>query len=70
MDNSEPNLSEHFKNMNEAELASLFFNLYSDCVKYSIQKEGNKKKMINCDKYLNNFEFFSHKFYENKETKD
>jgi hypothetical protein len=43
------------------EMASLCLKLYSDCIKYKKQKEKEKEKYkeLDCDKFYNNFEYFS-----------
>jgi hypothetical protein len=41
-------------------LANLFFNMYTDCVKYKNSKPKSKKN-INCDEYWEKFKFFDNK---------
>jgi hypothetical protein len=43
------------------EMAEVFYNTYTDCLKY---KNKNLEKNINCDNYYNKFKYFSDK-YEN-----
>jgi hypothetical protein len=49
------------QNDNNKEMAEVFYNTYTDCLKY---KNKNLEKKINCDNYYNKFKYFSDK-YEN-----
>jgi hypothetical protein len=49
------------QNDNNKEIAEVFYNTYTDCLKY---KNTNLEKKINCDNYYNKFKYFSDK-YEN-----
>jgi hypothetical protein len=48
----------------DKEMAELYFNLYTGCIKYKKQKEN--KKVIDCSKYFKSFVEHSDKCLENK----
>jgi hypothetical protein len=50
------------------EMANLCYKLYTDCIKYKKQKEKEKEKYkeLDCDKFYNNFEYFSFKINDEK----
>lgn len=53
---------------NDKELAQIYNNLYSGCLKFKEQKKVNKSsKEINCDKYYELFESYSIKYINSKE---
>lgn len=47
-------------------MSELCLKLYIDCMKYKKQKEKEKEKYkdLDCDKFYNNFEYFSIKMNE------
>lgn len=48
---------------NDKEMAELFYNIYTGCLKFKQQKEEqNSEKKINCDEYYDKFKFFSEKY--------
>jgi hypothetical protein len=52
----------------DKEMAELFYNMYTGCVKFKHQKEKqNSEKKINCDEYYNKFKFFTEKYIETKQ---
>jgi len=54
----------------DKEMAELFYNMYTGCVKFKHQKEKqNSEKKINCDEYYNKFKFFTEKYIETKQQK-
>lgn len=58
------------KTNNDKEMAELFYNMYTGCLKFKQQKEEqNSEKKINCDEYYNKFKFFSEKYVNSKELK-
>ena len=44
----------------DKEMSELFLKLYNGCIKYKEQKE-KKDKIINCDYYYKNYEYFKNK---------
>ena len=51
----------------DKEMAELFYNMYTGCVKFKKQKEAqNSEKKINCDEYYDKFKFFTEKYIEKK----
>ena len=52
----------------DKEMAELFYNMYTGCVKFKHQKEKqNSEKKINCDEYYDKFKFFTEKYIETKQ---
>ena len=51
------------KSNSDKEMAELFYNMYTGCLKFKQQKkEQNSEKKISCDEYYDKFKFFSEKY--------